>query len=47
MAECEFCKIGIKNRQVAWRIIKKLSRNDMQLMLRWGWKIKGQKREFK
>ena len=31
--ECKFCEMGVYNRTLAWRIIKTMSRKDMQKLL--------------
>jgi hypothetical protein len=33
--ECNFCEMGKYNRALAYRLVKNLSRSDMQYLLRW------------
>lgn len=33
--ECNFCEIGKKNRSLMYKLVKDLSRADMQYLLRW------------
>jgi len=33
--DCNFCSMGKYNRSLAYRIVKDLSRKDMQFILRW------------